>query len=43
MYRRLALICHYFPGITPWTVWNLTVGEWALFAAQADAWAKKGD
>jgi hypothetical protein len=32
----LTFICHHWPGITPWNVWDLDVSEWLLFAMQAD-------
>jgi len=31
-------ICHVWPGITPMNVWDMTYGDWLIFAAGADAW-----
>jgi hypothetical protein len=33
----LTFVSHHWPGITPWTVWDLNVSEWVLFAQQTDA------
>jgi hypothetical protein len=29
-----------WPGITPWSVWDLSWGDWLVFANAADEWAK---
>ncbi|WP_279387567.1 hypothetical protein [Nocardioides jejuensis] len=31
------MICEVWPGITPWSIWDLTYGMWIGFAASADA------
>lgn len=36
MYSRIVPCSHYFPGINALTVWQLTVGEWRLYAAAVD-------
>lgn len=30
-------ISHWWPGITPFNVWGLTLGLWLRYAAAADA------
>lgn len=27
---------HHWPWLTPWSVWQLDVSEWVLFARQCD-------
>ena len=34
------VVCHVWPGITPFNVMHLTLGVWLRFAAAADDWAK---
>lgn len=38
--RRLTVICHVWPGITPMNVWDMTLESWEMFADAADEWAK---
>lgn len=37
---RLPVVCHLWPSISPWNVWDLSLGYWLMFAAQADEYAK---
>ncbi len=41
MAQRLPLICHYWPGITPWNVWDLRWSDWLMFAHVCDAWTER--
>lgn len=34
-------MCHLWPGITPFNVFDLRYGVWLMFAAEADAWSKQ--
>lgn len=34
-------MCHLWPGLTPFNVWDLRYDVWLMFAAQADAWTKE--
>lgn len=34
------MVCHLWPGITPWNVWDLPIGQWLMFADAADAWVR---
>ena len=36
VYRRLTLVCHLWPGITPFNVWELPLFVWRGFAQAAD-------
>lgn len=40
MADRLVVVCHVWPGITPFNVMQLEVGTWLRFAHAADEWAK---
>lgn len=40
MTRRLTVICHVWPGITPMNVWDLTLEQWGIFRDSADEWVK---
>lgn len=35
------MVCHLWPGITPFNVWNLRYGVWLMFADAADDWSKQ--
>lgn len=35
------IVCHVWPGITPFTVWDLPWRMWLVFAEAADEWAKE--
>ena len=35
---RLTVLCHVWPSLTPWNVWDLQWRDWILFAAAADSW-----
>lgn len=37
---RLTVVCHLWPGITPWNVWSLPLRQWLMFAAEADEWVR---
>lgn len=39
--RRLTVLCHVWPGLTPWNVWGLAWCDWLIFAATADEWVKQ--
>lgn len=41
MYRRLTTVCHLWPSISPWNVWELTVEVWLMFAEAADDYNEK--
>lgn len=45
MRSRLLVVSHVWPGITPWNVWELSWGDWLLYANAADEWvkAREGD
>lgn len=34
------VVCHVWPGITPFNVWDLSLVVWESFAAAADEWVK---
>lgn len=34
----MVVVCHVWPGITPFTIWDLPVADWLMFAAAADQW-----
>lgn len=36
MRQRLTVVCHLWPGITPFNVWNLDIELWLTFAEAAD-------
>lgn len=38
MYGRLVVVSHVWPGITPFNVFGLSLGEWVLFRRAADEW-----
>lgn len=38
---RIVLISHLWPGITPWTVWDLPYGLWRGYAASHDAYVQQ--
>lgn len=40
MESRLLVVCHLWPGITPFNVWDLPLGLWLRFADGADDWIK---
>lgn len=35
---RLVVVCHVWPGLTPFNVWDLTFDDWLMFAHAADQW-----
>lgn len=37
----MTTVCHLWPGITPWNVWNLRVDEWLMFANAADEYNRQ--
>lgn len=37
----MPLLCHLWPGITPWSIWDLTLEEWRGFRSVADQWTSK--
>lgn len=39
MYRFLPRLCHYWPGITPFNVWDLDLRELDLFMETAQSWS----
>jgi hypothetical protein len=39
--ERLPVVCHVWPGITPWNVWELPYDVWVDFAHAADEWIKE--
>lgn len=38
MNARIVVVSHVWPGITPWTVWDLPWHMWESYARAADAW-----
>jgi len=38
--ERLTVLCHVWPSLSPWNVWDLAWRDWILFAAAADAWVQ---
>ncbi|HEY1179926.1 MAG TPA: hypothetical protein VGF17_27535 [Phytomonospora sp.] len=34
----MSVVCHVWPGITPFNIWDLTWRDWVRFARDADAW-----
>ena len=38
--ERLTVLCHVWPSLSPWNVWDLAWRDWVLFAAAADAWVE---
>lgn len=34
------VLCHVWPGITPFNVWDLTWGDWLQFAHATDEYVK---
>ncbi len=40
MYARIVTVSHVWPGITPWTVWDLPWDMWVGFARAADEWVQ---
>jgi hypothetical protein len=36
----LTVVCHVWPSISPWNVWDLPWHVWVMFARQADEWVK---
>jgi len=34
------VVCHVWPGITPFNVWDLPLRQWLMFAHAADQWTK---
>ena len=45
MAGRMVTVCHVWPGITPWNIWDLRVEDWLRFAKAADDWEarRRGD
>lgn len=41
MRLRLQRVCHIWPGITPWNVWDLQWRDWVRFAEHADSWDRR--
>lgn len=37
---RLLTISHVWPGITPWSVWDLAWCDWLMYARASDEWVK---
>ena len=37
---RLLTLSHVWPGVTPWSVWDLAWSDWLMFARGADEWVK---
>ncbi len=33
----MTVVCHLWPSISPWNIWDLEYGVWKGFAAAADA------
>ncbi len=44
MVSYLTVVCHLWPGLTPFNVWDLPVYQWRGFRVEADRWieAQKG-
>lgn len=40
MYARLTTICHIFPSISPFNVFDLQVDVWLMFAKAADEYSE---
>ena len=40
MYERLVTICHLFPSISPFNVFDLQVDVWLMFARAADEYSE---
>lgn len=38
MWARMPLLCHLWPGITPWNVWDLTLSGWLVFVSALEQW-----
>lgn len=37
----MITICHLWPSISPWNIWDLPYGVWRGFAAATDDYLKK--
>jgi hypothetical protein len=40
VYERLTTVCHLWPAISPWNVFDLEVDVWLMFARAADDYNK---
>jgi hypothetical protein len=41
VYQRLAVVCHVWPGITPFNVFQLPYDMWVGFAKAADDYERE--
>jgi hypothetical protein len=32
----MTVVCHLWPSVSPWNIWDLPIGVWFGFAAEAD-------
>ncbi len=41
VHERLTVVCHVWPGLTPFNVWDLPYDTWVSFAHAADDWIEQ--
>lgn len=34
------MVCHVWPSLSPFNVWDLPLRQWAMFARAADEWVR---